>query len=263
MSKVSLLSNHMSGYLIGGHSIERDTQARTQPQPRPAKLTYSAPSHSGADVTLGRSSPTDPTEARKHWNQSFVANNLHNTHAWYTHPKILITALNGPAVGISAANTAHSDFIYAAPHAYLLTPFTSLGLVAEGGSSRAFVERMGVSKAKEALFLSKRLSAQELLQVGYVNAIIDAGAGAQGTGKGNDSAKFLDAVIAQVRDRFDPSHLSHYSILKMKALVQKPGLGAMDRAGLDEVWGGLDVFLKGAPQREFARMASGEKRHKL
>lgn len=44
----------------------------------------------------------------------------------------------------------------------------SLGLTAEGGSSVTFIQRMGVAKAKEALYLGKRLSAQELKACGFV-----------------------------------------------------------------------------------------------
>jgi peroxisomal 3,2-trans-enoyl-CoA isomerase len=98
----------------------------------------------------------------------------------YTHPKILITALNGPVIGLSAALLVFSDFIYCTPHTFLLTPFSSLGLVAEGGASRAFVQRLGISKASEALIMSKRISAEELLQVGFVNKIFSE----CGSGKG-------------------------------------------------------------------------------
>lgn len=120
-----------------------------------------------------------------------------------------------------------------------------------------------MSKAKEALIMSRKLGVKDLLDCGYVNRVFENGGGDRNTGKGTDSAKFLEAVVAEVRDRFDPAHLNHYAILKMKALIKKPTMGTLDRAGLDEVWGGLDVFMKGAPQREFARMATGEKRHKL
>lgn len=97
------------------------------------------------------------------------------THAFYSHSKILVTALNGPVVGLSAALSAFSDFIYCAPHTYLLTQFSSLGLVAEGGASRAMVHRMGVSKANEALLMSRRIPASELLACGFVNKIIECG----------------------------------------------------------------------------------------
>lgn len=218
----------------------------------------------GADVTNRRIGADDASsdELRSELTKTFVAGNFHNTHAWYTHPKILITALNGPAVGISAANIAHSDFIFATPHAYLLTPFSSLGLVAEGGSSKAFVERLGLSKANEALLMSRKIGIDDLVKTGFVNAVFEEGGGDKKTGKGLDSNKFLERVLAEIDDKLG-KHLNHYSLLKIKELIRKPSMPALDKAGVDEVVGGLDVFLKGLPQKEFARIASGQKRHKL
>ena len=170
--------------------------------------------------------------------------------------------MNGPAVGISAANIAHSDFVYAAPHAYLLTPFSSLGLVAEGGASKAFVDRLGQSKANEALMMSRKVAIDDLVRTGFVNGVFEEGGGDQKTGKGLDSNKFLERVIQEVEDKLGP-HLNHYALLKIKALVKKPGRTQMDEAGVNELIGGLDVFMKGVPQGEFAKIASGQKRHKL
>ncbi|KAL9048536.1 MAG: hypothetical protein Q9162_007665 [Coniocarpon cinnabarinum] len=216
----------------------------------------------GADVTSARPADPDPNTMRAEITKSFVAGNMHNTQAWYSHPKILITALNGPAVGISAANTAHADFVYAAPHAYLLTPFTSLGLVAEGGASRTFVERLGVGKANEALMMSRKIECDDLVKTGFVNAVFEDGGGDKKTGKGMDSERFLERVIKEVEDKLGP-HLNHYSLLKVKELMRRPARDGLDKAGVDEVFGGLDVFLKGLPQKEFQRIASGEKKHKL
>jgi len=190
---------------------------------------------------------------RRQWLRTFVSNNLHITHAFYTHPKILITALNGPAVGLSAALIAFSDFIYAMPHSFLLTPFTSLGLVAEGGASVGFVQRLGISKANEALIMSKRITAEELLQVGFVNKIIDTG---------KDDKKFLEAVLREVDDRFG-DHLNQESLLKVKQLIRMPSRDTLDRMGVMEVFGGLDRFMSGIPQEEFRKLASGQKKHKL
>ena len=186
--------------------------------------------------------------------RDFVANNLEITNAFYTHPKILVTALNGPAVGLSAALISLSDFIYAAPHAFLLTPFTSLGLVAEGGSSRAFIQRLGISKANEALIMSKRITVEELLQVGFVNKIF-------GTEK-DEQEKFLEEVLKEVEDRLG-DHLNSDSLLKVKAMIRKPERNIMDQQNLLEVFGGLERLAAGVPQEEFRKLASGEKRHKL
>jgi peroxisomal 3,2-trans-enoyl-CoA isomerase len=186
--------------------------------------------------------------------KNFVANNLHITHAFYTHPKILVTALNGPAVGLSAALIAFSDFIYAAPHAFLLTPFSSLGLVAEGGASVGFVRRLGISKANEALIMSKKITCDELVQTGFVNKVVDVGS--------KDSPKFLEAVLGEVEEKLG-SHLNRDSLVLIKKMIRKPEMDVLDRQGVEEVLAGLERFTKGVPQEEFRKIASGEKKHKL
>jgi Delta3-Delta2-enoyl-CoA isomerase len=210
-------------------------------------------SPSGADVSLSRATPAgaDPYEM---WLRSFVANNLNVTQAFYTHPKILIAALNGPAVGLSAALTAFADFVYAAPHTFLLTPFSSLGLVAEGGASRALVQRLGISKANEALIMSKRITADELLATGYVNKIFPCEKG--------DDAGFMKQVLQEVDDRLG-EHLIGDSLTGIKALIRKPERDVLDKQNVAEVFAGLDRFLKGIPQQEFTKIATGQKRHKL
>jgi peroxisomal 3,2-trans-enoyl-CoA isomerase len=222
----------------------------------PHSSTYVNTIYSGADVSIGSSGPASnsPADIRKYWLQNFVANNLHITQAFYTHSKILVTALNGPAVGLSAALIAFSDFIYAAPHAYLLTPFSSLGLVAEGNASVGFVRRLGISKANEALIMSKKISIEDLVHTGFVNKVFDVGS--------KDSPKFLEEVLKEVDERLG-SHLNADSMVKIKALIRRPELDVLDRQGLTEVMGGLQRFLSGVPQEEFRKMASGEKKHKL
>ncbi|CZR59041.1 related to delta3-cis-delta2-trans-enoyl-CoA isomerase [Phialocephala subalpina] len=207
----------------------------------------------GADVSISREQP-DGTDLTRHWLKSFVANNLNITQAFYSHPKILVTALNGPAIGLSAALIAFSDFIYCVPSTFLLTPFSSLGLVAEGGASRAFVQRLGISKANEALIMSKRITADELLQVGFVNKIFDCG-------KGEDE-KFRKLVFEEIDNRLG-AHLIGDSLTKIKALIRKPEREILDAQGVAEVFGGLERFVAGIPQEEFRKIASGEKRHKL
>ncbi|KAL8678759.1 MAG: hypothetical protein Q9186_004910 [Xanthomendoza sp. 1 TL-2023] len=208
----------------------------------------------GADVTISRDSPDTGNNARRHWLSSFVANNLEITNAFYTHPKILITALNGPAVGLSAALIAFSDFIYCTPSTFLLTPFTSLGLVAEGGSSHAFVQRLGISKANEALIMSKRITSEELYATGFVNKIFPIEKG--------EEEKFLPQVLQEVQERLG-DHLNSDSLIKVKELIRRPEREKMDAQTVAEVLGGLERFASGVPQQEFMRIATGQKKHKL
>jgi peroxisomal 3,2-trans-enoyl-CoA isomerase len=209
--------------------------------------------HSGADVSISRSLPPGE-DPHRHWLRSFVANNLNIANAFYTHPKILITALNGPAIGLSAALIAFSDFIYCVPHTFLLTPFSSIGLVAEGGASRAFVQRLGISKANEALIMSKRIPSDQLLATGFVNKIFDCQ-------KGKDE-KFRKLVFEEI-DNTLGEHLIGDSLIGIKALIRKPEREMLDAQNVAEVFGGLERFASGVPQEEFRKIAAGEKRHKL
>ena len=80
----------------------------------------------------------------------FLTGNLYLTQAFIEHPKLLVVALNGPAIGLSAGifavflsrgeaygNTcffalaliAHADIIYAVDSTFLLTPFSTIGTI--------------------------------------------------------------------------------------------------------------------------------------
>lgn len=101
--------------------------------------------------------------------------------------------------------------------------------------------------------MSKRITAEELLHVGFVNKIFDTG---------KDDKKFLREVLKEVDERLG-EHLNQDSLVKIKALIRQPYRDMLDRQGVLEVFGGLERFISGAPQKEFRKLASGEKRHKL
>lgn len=215
----------------------------------------------GADVKSARPPPPSSSSttsslspsslARKTYLQSLTPTLLHTTLTFAHHPNILITALNGPVLGLSAALVAHSDFIYCTPSTYLLTPFTSLGLLAEGGSSVAFVRRMGIAKANEALIMSRRLGCEELAGCGFVNKVFDA-----------EGEEFQQVVRREIDERLG-SHLNKESMVRVKGLIRRPGMGEVERAAVEELTGGVERWVGGGPQKEFGRMARGEKRHKL
>ncbi|KAI0145795.1 ClpP/crotonase [Hypoxylon sp. NC0597] len=209
----------------------------------------------GADVSLvNRKAGSETTDEYRRWLSSFVANNLNITRAFSQHPKILVVALNGPAVGLSAALTAFADFVYCTPHTFLMMPFSSLGLVAEGGASYAVVQRLGISKANEALIQSKRVPCEDLVKTGYVNKVFDSEKG--------DSDGFLKQVMKEIDDSMG-DHLNSDSLLLIKELIQKPYRDIVDKQNVAEVFAGLDRFVKGIPLEEFENIATGKKRHKL
>lgn len=192
----------------------------------------------------------DEMLSRPYWLPKLVNNNLDVARAFYSHSKILVTALNGPVIGLSASLIAHSDFIYAVPDAYLSTPFSSLGLVAEGGASVAFVHRMGPGKANEALILGRKIPVSELVQVGFVNHVF------------KDKNNFRAQVLEYLRQTFG-SHLIGSSLLGTKALMRRRIVREQDEVAPLETFQGLDRFCEGIPQEEMGKVIAGNKKHRL
>jgi len=102
--------------------------------------------------------------------------------------------------------------------------------------------------------MSKRITAEELLQVGFVNKIFDC--------KKGEDEKFRELVFQEIEDKLG-SHLVSDSLTKIKALIRKPERETLDAQGVAEVFGGLERFMAGIPQGEFRKIASGQKKHKL
>ncbi|KAG0707814.1 ClpP/crotonase-like domain-containing protein [Suillus ampliporus] len=128
----------------------------------------------GTDVK--RSKRNDPnvkiSSMRDHLIHGVVAANTDCTHALYSHSKILVAALNGPVMGISAALLGNFDIIYAVPEAWLNVGFPFLGIAVEGGASVSFVNRMGLAKANEVLLLNKKMTASEMLECGFIKCVL-------------------------------------------------------------------------------------------
>ncbi|GIX95141.1 enoyl-CoA delta isomerase 2 [Caerostris darwini] len=91
--------------------------------------------------------------------------------AFIDFPKILVAAVNGPAVGIPATLLGLCDVVYASDKATFITPFSLLGQTPEGCSSYTFPKIMGYSKANEILLLSKKFTATEAKELGLVSEV--------------------------------------------------------------------------------------------
>ena len=78
-------------------------------------------------------------------------------------PKVLVAAVNGPAVGIPVTTLALCDIVYASSTATFHTPFTALGQSPEACSSVLFPAIMGPSRANELLLFGKKIDGKCLV----------------------------------------------------------------------------------------------------
>ena len=87
-------------------------------------------------------------------------------HAIVDFPKPFVLAINGLGVGIGATLAGLADFVFMAESARLRCPFSTLGLVAEAGSTRTFPALLGRQQAMWFLMASEWLSAAQCKEAG-------------------------------------------------------------------------------------------------
>lgn len=140
------------------------------------------------------------------------------TTAFLEFPKLLVAVVNGPCFGIAATTAALCDIVYCSNTAYFLTPFTKLGICAEGGSSYTFPLILGKSKAMEMLLCNHKLTAEEALKFNFVSEIFNV----------NEIDKIWKKLL-------EYSKLPIGSLKVSKELVQKVNRDKLEKAVLDEI----------------------------
>jgi enoyl-CoA hydratase/carnithine racemase len=90
-------------------------------------------------------------------------------------PKPLVAAVNGVAVGVGVTMLLHCDLVLAADTARFRTPFVSLGIVTEAGSSVLFPALLGWQETARLLFTTDFVDAAEAARIGLVWKTVPAG----------------------------------------------------------------------------------------
>jgi len=89
-------------------------------------------------------------------------------------PKPVVSAVNGPSVGVGMSLALTADLVYASPSAYFLLAFVNIGLVPDGGSSAFVPARIGIARATELAMLGERLPAAKAAEWGLINGVFEA-----------------------------------------------------------------------------------------
>ena len=87
-------------------------------------------------------------------------------------PKPVIAAVQGPAAGIGASIAMSCDLRVMSENGYILSVFSNIALVPDGGLSWFLPRFMGYSKAYEYAIEAKKIRADECLHFGMVNKVV-------------------------------------------------------------------------------------------
>lgn len=86
--------------------------------------------------------------------------------------KVIISMVNGPAVGLGATIALFSDFCVMAEEASIADTHVTVGLVAGDGCATIMPLLVGPMRAKELLLLGKFVSGREAADIGLVNRAV-------------------------------------------------------------------------------------------
>lgn len=89
-------------------------------------------------------------------------------------PKPVIAAVPGFAAGIGLSYALHSDLLVMADDSFLLSPFTTISLLPDGGANWMLVKQLGYHRAYQMCIESERVSAEQCLDLGLANKVVPA-----------------------------------------------------------------------------------------
>ncbi|MEO1573338.1 MAG: enoyl-CoA hydratase-related protein [Pseudomonadota bacterium] len=159
-------------------------------------------------------------------------------------PKPIISAIHGAAAGISLSVALYCDLSVMAEDAFLLAPFTTIGLIPDGGAHFLFGRAMGYKRAFSALVEATRMSAEEALEYGLVNRVVPAELLQKSTMDWADSfADRAPLAMAQIKQVLRGAmHQDYDTVYRAEAVGQQVCRLSDDAAE------GIDAFLnKRAP----------------
>ncbi|MFE3546355.1 enoyl-CoA hydratase [Nocardia sp. NPDC059177] len=149
-------------------------------------------------------------------------------------PLPVIARINGPAAGVGTSIALAADLIYAVDSAYLLLPFTSIGLMPDGGATAMVAAAMGRARAAELALLGARLPAPEAAAAGLINRSLPA----------DEIDAEIDAVAAKLAAGPRRALELTKAALNAATLVELDAALAREKAGQSELLVSPD-FLEG------------------
>lgn len=104
-----------------------------------------------------------------------VADDLHRAISTFARmPAVLITAVNGTAAGAGFSLAVTGDLVIATSSARFTMAYTKAGLSPDGSASYYLPRLIGLRRTQELMLTNRTLTAQEALQWGLVNQVVES-----------------------------------------------------------------------------------------
>jgi len=89
-------------------------------------------------------------------------------------PKPVIAAIPGSAAGIGLSIALNCDLLIMAENAFMLSPFTTISLVPDGGLNWMLVQQLGYRRAFQLSIECERVAADRCVELGLANRAVPA-----------------------------------------------------------------------------------------
>jgi enoyl-CoA hydratase len=137
-------------------------------------------------------------------------------------PKPLVSAVNGPAVGLGCSIALLSDFLMMGESSYLADPHVAVGLVAGDGGAAMLPLLIGLMKAKEYVMLGDRITAPVAEKLNLVTKVV------------GDEAVLEEALALGERLAALPPQALRATKVAMNMHLSRAALGVLEYALAEE-----------------------------
>ncbi len=187
----------------------------------------------GADLTERDASWSDTKDALLRGYYPFLKNIIEM-------PKPVIGSINGAAAGIGAALAMACDLRIMAKDSYIMSVFSNIALVPDGGLSFLLTRAVGYARALEFAIEAKKISSADCLSMGIANKVVELDALSSETKKWAEhlSKRSPQALSLTKKLMNDSITKSYDEIFKAEAEAQNNIFGS------DENMEGVKAFLE-------------------
>ena len=187
----------------------------------------------GADLTERDASWSDTKDALLRGYYPFLKNIIEM-------PKPVIGSINGAAAGIGAALAMACDLRIMAKDSYIMSVFSNIALVPDGGLSFLLTRAVGYARALEFAIEAKKISSADCLSMGIANKVVELDALSSETKKwAKHLSKRSPQALSLTKKLMNDSITKSYDeIFKAEAEAQNNIFGS------DENMEGVKAFLE-------------------